>query len=191
MKKHTLSILALTLGLALLAAPASAADYKIDNGHSMAVFKIKHLGVGHFWGILHHVTGTVSFDAAAPEKAKINIAIKSDSVFTADKKRDGHLKAPDFFNAKEFPVMSFKSTSVKGSGKALTVTGSLTIRGVSKTVTAKVAFIGQGKDPWGNMRAGWEAHLTIKRSEFGISYMPGGLGETVDLVLAVEGIQSK
>lgn len=182
-----LTILAATA----MALPASAASWDVDNGHSMAVFRVTHLGVGAFWGVLHHVTGSAEYDAAKPEASSLKLAIQSDSVFTADKKRDAHLKSPDFFNAKEFPTMTFASTAVKANGKNLQVTGTLTIRGKSKQVTADVAVIGTGKDPWGNTRVGFEAKLTIKRSEFGMNFMPGGLGEEVQLTIALEAIQKK
>lgn len=190
MRQITRSILVLA-ALVGMTATASAADYAVDNGHSMVVFKVKHLGVGNFWGVFHQVEGTFSYDKAAPAKSAIDVTIKADSVFTADKKRDGHLKSPDFFNAKQFPNMTFKSKSVAASGKGLKVTGDLTIRGKTKSVTVDVAVIGEGKDPWGNTRAGFEGRLTIKRSEFGVSFMPGGLGEEVELIIALEGIQKK
>ena len=174
-----------------MATPASATNYEIDNGHSMVLFRVTHLGVGAFWGVLHHVTGSLQYDSAKPEAAALNVSIRSNSVFTADRKRDGHLKGPDFFNAKEHPAMTFKSTAIKKVGKQLRVTGTLTIRGKSKVVTAEVKVIGQGKDPWGATRAGFEGRLTIKRSEFGINYMAGGLGEEVELIIAIEGVMKR
>lgn len=190
MKKRILAVLSLAL---LAAAPASAgaAVFDVDDSHSMTVFRVKHLGVGQFWGVFHTVTGTVDYDPKDPRAASVDLAIRADSVFTADAKRDEHLKSPDFFHAKEFPTIAFKSTSVTPKGGKLAVAGKLTIRGVTKDVTAEVETVGSGKDPWGNDRAGWEARITIRRSDFGVSFMPGGLGEEVQLVLAIEGVARK
>ncbi len=185
MKAHLIAALAcLTFG-----APALAADYEIDNGHSMVVFTIKHLNTANFWGVLHHVTGKVVFDAANPTAGSIDVTVRADSVFTADKKRDGHLKSPDFFNAKQHPTMTFTSTKVTGSGKRMSVEGKLTLRGVTKPVTATFTHVGGGKDPWGGTRAGFEGKLTIKRSDFGMNAMMGGLSDQIDLVIAIEAIQ--
>ncbi len=189
MKRLMMTAAIAIAALATTTTTATAADYTIDNGHSMAVFSVKHLGVGNFWGVFHHVTGAVSYDKANVAASTVKLTIKSGSIFTADKKRDGHLKSPDFLNAKEFPTMTFESTSVKAAGAAMDVTGKLTLRGKTNRVTAKVTFTGEGKDPWGNNRAGWEARLTIKRSQFGITTMPGGLGEEISLIIAVEGIK--
>lgn len=169
----------------LIAGAAHADTYAIDSSHSQAVFRLSHLGVGAFWGMFYKVEGTVVTEPSP----SISLTIDGNSLFTADKKRDDHLKGPDFFNTKQFPALSFKSTEVKKAGAGYEVTGDLTIRGTTKKVTAKVEGVGVGKDPWGATRAGWEAKLTIKRSEFGMNFMPGGLGEEVQLILAVEGVK--
>lgn len=180
------------LALMLLAAPASAGDWTVDNGHSNVSFRIKHFGASYFWGQFHSVTGKVQFDAAAPEKGSINLEIDANSLFTADKKRDGHLKSPDFFSVKEFPKMTFASTAIKSTGKnRMEVTGKLTLHGVTKSVTAKVEYVGTGKDPWGGTRAGFEARITIKRSDFGMKGMIPALSDEVQLIVAVEATASK
>lgn len=179
---------ALASTLLLTAPTASAADYEIDGSHSVALFRVKHLNAGFFWGVFHKVSGKVVFDAANPASASVNVEIDPASVFTANRQRDDHLKGPDFFNVTEFPKMTFESTAVRKTGEnTLEVTGKLTMLGVTREVKAAVEFGGEGKDPWGNMRAGWEARLTVKRSEFGMKYMPGGLGEEVQLIISIEG----
>jgi len=183
--------LALPLAAPMAAAPALAASYSIDNAHTSVLFKTTHLGVSPFWGRFNSVTGTFDYDAAKPELSKVRFEIDVNSIFTADKKRDDHLKGPDFFSAKQFPKITFESTAVK-SGKAagsLSVTGALTIRGVKKTITVELAKTGEGKDPWGGERIGFEGSFVINRLDYGVSYMPEGLGKDVTIVVAVEGIK--
>lgn len=186
---------ALIVGALLLttaiAAPATAADFNLDSSHSSVLFRIKHAGASYFWGAFHKVTGTAQFNPKKPTAMKLNVNVATKSVFTASKKRDDHLKGPDFFDAKRFPTMSFKSTKVKKTRNGLAITGVMTLHGVSKTVTAQAEYVGMGKGPYGNIRAGWEARLTINRADFGMRYMLGGLSNAVQLVVALEGIQVK
>lgn len=179
--------------LALLAVPASAsaANYNIDNGHTSVLFKVTHLGVAPFYGRFNNVSGTFAYDPAAPAASTLSVQIDAASVFTADKKRDDHLKNPDFFNVKQFPNITLKSTAVKAGSKpgTLVITADLTLRGVTKSVTFEVQKTGEGKDPWGGERIGFEGQLTINRLDFGVSYMPDGLGKSVTIILAVEGVK--
>ena len=186
---RTKNLSAVILAVAIAAgAPALASSYDIDTAHSTVLFKIRHLGVADFYGRFNGVSGTFTFDPAEPTKGSIDISVKADSVDTDNEKRDQHLMSPDFFNAKQFPVITFKSESVKKVGdKKFEVTGTLNLHGVSKKVTAAVDYIGAGDDPWGGYRAVFEARVSIKRSDFGITFMPGGLGENVDLIVALEG----
>lgn len=186
-RTRILSALILTVAI-VAGGPALASSYDIDTAHSTVLFKIRHLGVTDFYGRFNDVAGTFTFDPAEPTKGSIDITVKADSVDTNNEKRDQHLMSPDFFNAKQFPAITFKSESVKKVGdKKFEVTGTLNLHGVSKKVTAAVDYIGAGDDPWGGYRAGFEARLSIKRSDYGITFMPGGLGENVDLIIALEG----
>ena len=179
------------LALLIPGLAAAADNYNVDKVHSSVLFRIQHLGVSYVWGRFNDISGTFTIDEAAPDKSVVDITVKTESVDTDDAKRDKHLRSPDFFIAKTFPVMTFKSTSVKSDGKDhLAVTGELTLHGVTKTVTIPVTRIGTGKDPWGGTRTGFEGELTIKRSDYGVSYMPGGLGEDVRLVLGIEGVRN-
>lgn len=188
--KTQLTTLALASGLAFatVAAPnaATAAEFDIDSGHTFVVFNVGHFGVGKAYGMFLKTTG--SFDTSAN---KLDVTIDANSVFTGDKKRDDHLKGPDFFNAKQFPKITFKSKKVAAKGNKLTITGDLSIKGKTKSVTFEMTKIGEGKDPFGNIRAGYEGKLTINRMDFGMNYMPDGLSKDVTLALAVEGIKKK
>ncbi len=190
-KNSRLTSIAIASGLAfasLALAPqaANAAEYDIDPGHTFVVFSVGHFGVGKAYGMFRKTTG--KFD---PDAGTVEVSIDADSVFTADKKRDDHIKGPDFFNAKQFPTLTFKSKKVTKKGKKLLVTGDLSIKGKTKSVTLEMMKIGEGKDPFGNYRAGFEGTLKINRMDFGIDYMPDGLSKEVTLQLAVEGIKKK
>jgi len=175
----------------LAATSASAANYSIDNAHTSVIFKVTHLGVAPFYGRFNKVTGSFAYDAASPAASSLKVEIDAASVFTADKKRDDHLKSADFFNAKQFPAITLTSTAVKPGAKpgTLVVTADLTLRGVTKSVTFEVVKTGEGKDPWGNERVGFEGSLTLNRLDFGVSYMPEGLGKDVTIIIAVEGVK--
>lgn len=119
------------------------------------------------------------------------VEIDTDAVYSGVQKRDLHLKSPDFLNVKQFPKITFASTKVVNAGKAVTVTGDLTLHGVTKPVTVRLLKVGAANDPWGNFRTGYLGELTIKRSEYGVAGMPGGVGEKLKLTIAIEGIRQK
>lgn len=172
-------------------APAHAAsDFKVDGGHSSVVYKINHLGVSNFYGRFNAIDGEFTFDAAAPESAKINVTIKADSIDSGNGQRDGHLKSPDFFNVKQFPEITFKSTGVKKAGDGFELTGDLTLLGQTKPITATLVHVGE-KDAGARFgyRSGLEARFKINRGDFGMKYMidNGGLGAEVEVVVALEG----
>lgn len=189
-RKLALAALALAIP-ALVSTSASAANYSIDSSHTSMVFKIQHLGVAPVYGRFNKTSGSFVYDAAKPEASSLNVEIDVNSVFTAEKKRDDHLKSPDFFSAKQFPTITIKSKSVTAAkGKdVLKVVADVTIRGVTKTLTFDIAKTGEGQDPWGNSRVGFEGTLTINRMDFGVSFMPDGLGKQVTIMFAVEGIK--
>lgn len=194
MKIALLSVAALSLWLFAAGAPptpAPAADsYQIDPVHSFALFKVKHFGAGYTWGRINAPTGTISIDEADPSKSSVNVELKAENVDTGDAKRDQHLKGPDFFNAKQFPVLTFKSKSVKKTGdQTFAVTGDFTLLGVTKEITLSVTRVGAGKDPYGNTRVGFETAVTLKRSEFGMNQMLQAVGDDVHIQLAVEGVR--
>lgn len=163
-----------------------AATYEVDPVHSSAVFKLKHAGAAWFHGRFNAMSGTIQYDAAAPEKSKVELTIDVGSVDTNNGKRDDHLKGADFFDAAQFPKATFKSTKVAKKGDKLAVTGDLALHGVTKSVTADVEFVGSGKGPMGNEVGGFSASLVLQRGEFGIKTYPGMLGEDVHLTIDVE-----
>jgi polyisoprenoid-binding protein YceI len=182
----------------LAASPALAADtYVIDKGHSEAVFQIRHL-VSRVSGRFKDFGGTIHADPAKPEASSVELTIKSASIDTSNEDRDKDLRSPNFFDVEKNPDITFKSTSIKATGKdRYDVTGVLTIHGVSKQVTLPVSFLGFAKDPWGNERAGFEMSTTLNRKDFGIVWNKvldsGGtlLGDEVKITINLETIKQK
>lgn len=176
--------------IAALTLTSQAADsYKIDPVHSSIGFGIMHLGVTHVYGRFNDVSGTVVFDKEDPSKSAIDLEVKVESVDTHVPKRDQHLKSPDFFNAKQFPIMSFKSKKVEVKGDDYKITGDFTLRGVTKPITIDFKKGAEAKGMEGEMRTGGETHFTIKRSDYGMKFMPDALGDEVKIFVSLEGIK--
>jgi len=168
----------------------AAETYKLDPAHTSIVFRVKHLGVTYVYGRINGPTGSFVFDESSPSKCAIEIQAETKNVDTAVEKRDTDLKSPDFFNAGEHPYVSFKSKSVKNlSEKTYEVSGDLTLLGKTLPVTTEVHATGSGKDPWGGFRMGFETSFSIKRSDFGMDFMMGGVSDEVNLTVSVEGIR--
>ncbi|MBX8510707.1 YceI family protein [Pseudomonas cichorii] len=188
------SLAALALGTALLSAgQAMAADYVIDKEgqHAFIDFKISHLGYSFIHGTFKDWDGTFSFDAAKPEASKIAVELKTASLFTNHAERDKHILSKDFLDAGKYPEAKFVSTSVKSTGeKTADVTGDLTLHGVTKPIVIKATFNGEGKDPWGGYRAGFNGTSTLNLNDFGIKG-PGPTSQTLDLDISLEGVQKK
>lgn len=189
MLNRFVSVGVLTVALLTAAASASAAEkYDIDSVHSTTIFRIKHLNVSWFYGRFVDIAGTINFDEKKPDASSFDVTIKTESVNTDNSARDKHLKNPDFFSAKQYPTMTFKSTSVKSAGKdALDVTGDLTCHGVTKQITVRMDIVGHGKDPFGGYRAGFETKFKIKRSDYGMDHMLEALGDDIELIVSLEG----
>ena len=176
-----------------LAAPVFAADnYKIDSEHATIIFKVEHYGVGNAYGRFNDPTGTVVLDKADPSKSSFTFEVKTENVDTDNEKRDAHLKSPDFFDAKQFPTITFKSKSVKADGDKFQVTGDLTLHGVTKEIVVPITKTGEKDTGRAGYRTGWEANVSIKRSDFGMTYglEQGSIGDQVDLVISFEAVKS-
>lgn len=186
----TIALLLVTLSLAGLSLRAQEGSYKIDPVHSAVLVKVGHLGASNAWGRFNEVAGSYTFDPVDLSKSMIAMEVKAGSVDTANAKRDEHLRGPDFFNAKQFPLITFKSKTVrKVDDKNYEVDGDFTARGITKPVTAKVNYVGTGKNMGGKTVTGWDATFSIKRSDFGITYGPGALSEEVVVMISLEGIK--
>ncbi|MBV9491815.1 MAG: YceI family protein [Verrucomicrobia bacterium] len=189
MKPSKLLLVAL-LGASGLFNARGADAYQIDPVHSSVLFKVRHLNVADFYGRFNEVSGTITLDNADPGNDVIDVEIKTDSLDTHNDKRNQHLKSPDFFNAKQFPTITFKSTKVEKAGDdTYKVTGNLTLHGVTKPLTAEFKKTGEGKGMQNEYRAGGTTEFTIKRSDFGMNFMPNVAGDDVGLILSLEGIR--
>lgn len=186
------------LAIALFANFSIAQNLKwsSDKSHSNVNFTVDHLVISEVDG--HFSDYTVNAETNAKnELLKVEAVIKTGSVNTDNKDRDAHLSGDDFFNSEKFPEMKFVSKSIKKSGKGYKITGDLTIRDVTKTVTLDANFRGVTKDPWGNTKMGWNATTTINRFDYGLKWdkalETGGLvvGKNVKITLKIQYILNK
>lgn len=178
-----------SLALFAFSLPAFADNYEVDPGHSTVLFRAKHFNVSYTYGRFNDVSGKVVWDAD-PAKSSFDLTVKADSLDSNVDKRDQHLKSPDFLNAAQYPVITFKSKSVtKKSGNTYTVTGDLTFHGVTKSVTTDFEYVGTGPDAWGGTRSGYETTLTIKRSDYGVKGMMEAVADEIKLTIAIEGVK--
>jgi polyisoprenoid-binding protein YceI len=169
---------------------ANAADtFKLDPVHSFVLFSVQHLGIANTYGRFNDVAGTVIFDRDNPSRSSVDLTVRVESLDTHNAIRERSLMSPDFFDVKQFPTMTFKSTKVEGSGDALKVSGDLTIRGVTRPVTVDFKKGGEGKGVFGEMRGGGETRFTIKRSDFGMNFELGEVGDEVTIILSLEGVK--
>jgi polyisoprenoid-binding protein YceI len=189
MHRRLSPVLGLLMALGFAAQAVAQEQAKIDPVHSSVVFRTKHLDTSYVYGRFDKFTGTITDSPQDPSKTAFDVTVDVNSINTGNEKRDGHVKGPDFFSAKEFPTITFKSTSVQsggGEGK-LQVTGDLTMHGVTKPITATVERVGESSNPppFGN-RVGYVSTFTVKRSDFGMNKMIPMVGDEVELTVAFE-----
>jgi polyisoprenoid-binding protein YceI len=146
--------------------------YKIDPAHSSAQFVIRHMMITNVRGAFSKVEGTVVYDPENPADSSIDAVIDATTINTLDPQRDTHVKSADFLDVEKYPTITFKSRKVAPNGsEEHSVTGDLTIHGVTKEVVVKVEGpTAEGKDPWGQSRIGASASTKIKRGDFGLSF---------------------
>jgi polyisoprenoid-binding protein YceI len=188
--------LALALGAALHPAPAVAAPerYVLDPSHMAIAFLVSHVGFAKTLGQFREAQGSFVFDPDKPSVSDIDVTIKAASVTTQHDARDEHLRKEDFLWVEKYPEITFRGTSARQTGpRTGTVTGDLTLRGVTRPVTLDVTWNKSGQYPFGDMHdaTGISARTTIKRSDFGMTYaVQGGLvGDEVDILLEFEAIR--
>ena len=190
MIKKTLA--ALLLGSVLSSGAALAADYLIDQEgqHAFVNFKISHLGYSWLYGTFKDFDGTFSYDQEQPEASQVNVTLRTASLDSNHAERDKHLRSADFLNTSKHPKATFVSTRVVSTGEGTAdITGDLSLNGVTKEVVINANFIGEGKDPWGGYRAGFEGTTTLQLADFAIKANLGPASESVELTLSVEGIR--
>ena len=171
---------------------AQAGTWQIDPNHSAAQFSVRHLGVSTVRGAFTKVSGSATYDPANPSKDTLEATIDANSVDTRVEMRDNDLRSPRFFDAQKYPTITFRSKQTKaaGSGK-LQITGDLTIHGVTKEVVLDVDGPSAPiKDPMGKgQRMGASATTKVNRQDFGVSAMPGMVGDEITITIDAELIQ--
>ncbi|WP_285060377.1 YceI family protein [Pedobacter ginsengisoli] len=143
----------------------------LDPNHSELQFKVKHLMITTVTGSLKIFSASVTSDGDDFENGEISFEAETASIDTGNTDRDNHLKSADFFDADQFPAISFKSSSfTKEDDDDYVIKGDLTVKGVTKPVSLKAEFGGIATDPWGNTKAGFTLSGKINRTDFGLSW---------------------
>jgi polyisoprenoid-binding protein YceI len=145
-------------------------DYTIDPSHSRLGFSARHAMVATVRGSFTQFEGTAHIDTANPAASTVKVTIAANSIDTGSKDRDGHLLSGDFFETEQYPDITFTSTEVARDGEEWTITGDLSIKGVSHAVTVPFEFTGSATDPFGNTRIGFEGETSISRKDWGLSW---------------------
>lgn len=188
--------IALTLALIFAIAnnPAQATEkYTIDTtgAHAFVQFRIKHLGYSWLYGRFNTFSGDFTLDRDKLENSTVTVEIETKSVDTNHAERDKHLRAENILNTDTYPKATFKSTGLKlnedkNSG---ILTGDLSLHGTTRPIEIAVKLTGEGDDPWGGYRAGFEGSTSFKLKDFGIQKDLGPASTEVEMILSIEGIR--
>ena len=148
---------------------ATIRTFAVDKVHSEAAYQVRHL-VTRVRGRFTEFEGAIQFDEAIPVNSSVTFLVATASIDTDNTDRDAHLRSEDFFFVEKYPSITYVSSRIaaKGGQNEYAVTGDLTIRGVSKSITLPVSFLGKAKDPWGNEKLGFETEITINRKDYGL-----------------------
>lgn len=171
--------------------------FTIDPIHTSVGFTVRHLMIAKVRGHFTPVTGTIEIPAGTDLPEAVEVTIAGSSIDTRELQRDEHLRSPDFLDVATYPTLSLRSTAITGSPSAFKIHGDLTIHGTTRPVVLDATFEGRVTDPWGNLRAGYEASTTISRKDFGLTWNQmleaGGVavGDEVRIEISVEAIAPK
>jgi len=167
-------------------------SWKIDPAHSQITFSIRHMMISNVHGRFENFTGEVDFRENDPKNSTVDVKIDAASINTREPKRDGHLRSPDFFNAEQYPYLTFKSKRIEAVDENhAKIVGDLTIRDITKEVVLDTEYAGQSK-MWGNTSAGFSASTKINRKNWGLNWNQllesGGLlvGEDISINIDLE-----
>jgi len=168
-------------------------SWQIDPAHSLVQFSARHMMISTVRGRFDKFSGTIDFDENDPTTATIDVAVDIASVNTRDQQRDDHLRSPDFFDAENYPTVTFKSTRVeKVDDSHGRIFGDLTIKDITKEVVLDAEFAGVAKSPWGMTVAGASATTKLNREDWGLTWNQaletGGVlvGKEIKLNIEVE-----
>ncbi|NOK04847.1 MULTISPECIES: YceI family protein [Myxococcus] len=172
--------------------------WNIDTTHSGIHFSVRHMVIAKVRGSFRKYSGAVSLDEQDVTKSSVAVTIETASIDSGVEQRDNHLRSPDFFDVEKFPSITFKSTKVeKAYGNGLKVTGNLTIRDITREVVLDAEQLGGGKDPWGNVKAAFEAKTSVDRRDFGLTWNQaletGGVlvGEKIEIAIEVQAVKAQ
>ncbi len=187
-RKITACSVATLMAVGVMAGPeAKAAEYDIDPVHSAVLFKVLHFNAGYVWGRFNAFEGAFS----TAEDGAMEMTIQTGSIDTNHNGRDAHLRSDDFFDAENYPEMSFTATGITPTEDGFSVEGEFTLLGETQPITLDVTKVGEGEDPQGNYRYGFEAEGTLDRTDFGMDFMVGPIGADIHLIIAVEGVRQE
>jgi polyisoprenoid-binding protein YceI len=171
--------------------------YGIDKAHSEVTFQVRHL-LTKVRGRFSDFNGTIDYDEENPERSLVDVTVQATSIDTNERDRDAHLRSADFFDVEKIPVLTFRSTEIhRHSADRFSVTGDLTIHGVTRSVNFETSLLGKAKDPWGHERIAFEAEAAINRKDFGLTWNAaletGGflVGDDVKISLSVQAVPAR
>ncbi|WP_373508198.1 YceI family protein [Thiocapsa sp.] len=173
-------------------ATAEVERYVIDTegGHAFVQFRIKHLAYSWLYGRFNDFSGTFTYETEDTSDSKVEVVINTASLDSNHAERDKHLRGKDFLDVDRYPQASFKSTAYKETGFNTSVLeGELTLKGITKPVRIEVQRIGNGPDPWGGYRRGFQGATSFALKDFGIDYNLGPAAREVEMVLSIEGVR--
>lgn len=183
----------LLLGFCVLMLPKTGfplGDFVIDPEHSSIVFRVKHLGITFVYGRFNRAMGRYVSPGGEAGKAEIDIRVRVMDIDSGNVVRDDHLRSPDFFHAEKYPWITFKSVSIESlDTESFMVAGDLSFHGVTRRITIEALKTGIKEDEQGRIRTGFQAIFTIRRSDYGMKHMLGGIGDRVELTVNVEAVQ--
>ncbi|MFP6806185.1 MAG: YceI family protein [Pseudomonadales bacterium] len=191
MNTNILKTMLLAVLVSFTSANVLAAEYKLDPTHSFVNFKISHLGISWLLGRFNDVSGDFSYDSSKPEATKISILIDTTTYDSNHSERNLHIKDEKYLDVEQYPEARFVSTGFTGDKMVGILSGKLTLHGVTKNISFDIKKVGEGKDPWGGYRAGFEGSVVIKRTDFGMESNLGPLANEVYLDLFIEGVRKK
>jgi polyisoprenoid-binding protein YceI len=174
---------------------ATTGTWAIDPTHTTIGFSVRHAMVSKVRGNFSDFAGSTTIDGANLAASSVEVTIQAGSIDTKNADRDGHLVSADFLDVENFPTLTFTSTNVAVNGADVTITGDLTIHGVTRSVTVEFEYIGTSLDPFGFTRVGFEGTAKISRKDFGLVWNAaletGGVlvGDEITLVLDVEAVK--
>ena len=191
-RSQTVAVAAALSAVVGLAPVASALSANLDPVHSMIVFRIGHSMASAPFGVFHGIEGTVTADSAIATPTAVSVTAHLAKLDMGNADWEKHIKSGDFFDAAKYPDVTFKSTQLKATGDdTFDATGTLTMHGVTKTVTVKMQRLGVGKGMKGETRIGYSTEFKVSRKDFGITAYEGPVGDEVTLMVNLEGVVAK